>query len=66
MSWHDHVTFSDDYRLLYKGVDIGISREFVFDLQAQTGMDLDDNTVESMYNSTLCVRRDKILDDILS
>jgi hypothetical protein len=67
MSWQEHATYCDKtYKLLYKGVDIGLSAEFVQDVFANTAIDIDDGVIEQMYNSKLEVIRDKKIDEILS
>jgi len=67
MSWQEHATYCNKtYKLLYKGVDIGLSAEFVQDLFANTAITLDDRIVEQMYNSKIEVIRDKKIDEILS
>ncbi len=69
MNWKDNITFSDSFKLLYKGVDIGVSREFIEDLKANTVMVPDDaifEEFERIYNSKISVIRNKKIDDILS
>lgn len=67
MSWRDHVTF-DEFKLLYKGVDIDVSSEFIQDLNANNVFVTDDvleKEFDKMYNSKIEVIRDKKLDIIL-
>lgn len=67
MSWKDYITVDEvTYKLLYKGIDIGLSREFLFDLRFNTATEPSDEMIESLYNSNPIVRRDKRIDDILS
>lgn len=54
-----------DRKILYKGVDIGLTSEFISDFY-NTGMVIDYSTIENMYNSNIQVIRDKKIDQILS
>lgn len=56
----------DGHKILYKGVDIGLTAEFISDFYINTGMEIDYSIIESMYNSNIQVIRDKKIDQILS
>lgn len=67
MSWRDHVTF-DEFKLLYKGVDIDVSSEFIQDLNANNVFMTDEliyKDFEERYNSKISVIRSRKLDIIL-
>jgi len=67
MSWMDYVSIDDTtFKILYKGVDIGLSREYQQDLYANTAMEITDEDIERIYNNCLEDIRDKKIDEILS
>jgi len=67
MSWKDHITYDEvTHRLIYKGIDIGLSYEFTQDLRANTATEPSDEIIESLYNCNPIVIRDRKIDDILS
>lgn len=53
-----------DYKVYYKGVDLGITRENLMDYQLQTGLDPKE-WIEYLYNESLQVKRDNTLKKIL-
>ena len=55
----------DGHKILYKGIDIGLTAEFINDVYINTGMEIDDSTIEGMYNQNISVIRDKKIDQIL-
>lgn len=68
MSWKENITFDDRFKLLYKGVDINVSPEFIQDLTANTIFVTDEliyKDFEERYSSKLSVIRSKKLDIIL-
>lgn len=63
----DYVSIDDTtFKILYKGVDIGLSREYQQDLYANTAMEITDEDIERIYNNCLEDIRDKKIDEILS
>ncbi len=64
MDWKNNFKV-DGYKILYKGIDIGLTKEVIQDLHVNTGIDIDEVFVESLYNSQISVIRDKKLDIIL-
>lgn len=52
MKWHEHAILDETYKILYRGIDIGLSREFIHDLKSNTGMDISNEDIERMYNHT--------------
>lgn len=66
ITWTNHITFDDRYNALYKGINIGLSRELIQDLIANTGMAPSDDDIEKIYNSNIMVLREKKIDEILS
>lgn len=52
-------------KLLYKGVDIGITYENIQGLRFM-GLELTEDMCESLYNQSVVVIRDKRIDEILS
>jgi hypothetical protein len=68
MSWKQNITFDDRFKLLYKGIDMGVSPEFIQDLMANNIFVTDEliyKDFEEKYNSHLSVIRGKKLDIIL-
>jgi len=55
-----------EINIIYKGVDIGLSREAVFDFQAQTGIKVDESMLEYFYNQCVEVIRDRKIEEILN
>ena len=54
----------NEYHLVYKGVQLPLTRENISDYQMQTGMSAKD-LIEYTYNNSLSVLRDKKLKDLL-
>lgn len=54
-----------DGKVIYKGVDIGITRENIMDYQLQTGLDPKE-WIEYLYNELIRVKRDNVLEKILN
>lgn len=54
-----------DGKVIYKGVDIGITRENIMDYQLQTGLDPKE-WIEYLYNELIQVKRDNVLEKILN
>lgn len=54
-----------DGKVIYKGVDIGITRENIMDYQLQTGLDPKE-WIEYLYNESVQVKRDNALEKILN
>ena len=68
MNWKEHVIM-DEYKMIYKGIDIGISPEFIQDSYANCFSMNDDMMYEEFerrYIASLCYIRDKKIDEILS
>lgn len=63
MNENKDISWSGD-KIVWKGVELGITRENLQDWKAQTGMD-PLIMVEWAYNNSLQVIRDKKLKDIL-
>lgn len=64
-----YITFDEQsYKMLYKGVDIGISREFIQDLRANFGFDVNElsNLLEYLYSKNISVVRDNKIDLIFN
>ncbi len=59
------MEFSSNHTIIYKGIDIGVSREVVFDFQSQTGIEFDESMMEMFYNQHLQVVRDRKIEEIL-
>jgi hypothetical protein len=64
MDWKNNFKV-DGYKLLYKGVDLGLTMETIQDLRINAGIEIDEKFVENLYNSQISVIRDKKLDIIL-
>jgi hypothetical protein len=65
MTWKDYATYDDTtHKVLYKGVDIGLKRETVQDLIANS-VEIGDHIIEEMYNRCIEVIRDKKIDEII-
>ena len=60
----DNITFDDQHQVIYKGVNLGITREMITDYQFQTGHDPVE-MVENLYKQSLPVVRDKKINQIL-
>ncbi len=54
----------NEFYLVYKGVELPLTRENISDYQMQTGMSAKD-LIEYMYRNSLVVLRDKKLKDLL-
>ena len=54
-----------DGKVIYKGVDLGITRENIMDYQLQTGLDPKE-WIEYLYNELIQVKRDNVLEKILN
>ena len=52
-------------KVIYKGVDLGITRENIMDYKFQTGLDPEE-WIEYLYNESLQVKRDNTLKKILN
>jgi hypothetical protein len=68
MSWEDNITFDEQYHLLYKGVNLGLSREFIHDLNTGVGL-IGINyqkIIEDLYNSKIQTIRDRKINQILN
>ena len=66
MSWKDYASIDEKtYKILYKGVDIGLSNELVHDF-ANAGIEIPDEDIERLYNNSIIILRDKRIDEILS
>lgn len=63
MNENKDISWSGD-KMVWKGVELGITRENLHDWKAQTGMD-PLIMVEWAYNNSLQVIRDKKLKDLL-
>ncbi len=65
MSWQENVTFDKEGLLLYKGINIGISREFVEDIKANISFVNIESIFEENYIKIISEIRNKKLDIIL-
>ena len=61
---HDNITYNEQHQVIYKGINLGITRENITDYQFQTGHDPVE-MVENLYKQSLPVVRDKKLNQIL-
>ena len=59
------VTFTSRYEIVYKGVNLGITRENIQDYQFQTGFDSDE-WILNLYNNSTPVLRNEKLNQILN
>lgn len=66
IEWQKHCEPLLDGRMLYRGIDIGLTREFIVDFHLNTGLKIDAKFLEDLYNSNIQVIRDKKIDQILS
>lgn len=53
------------YRIIYKGVDIGVTSESIQELRAYFGIDVE-SMLESLYNQHPQVIRDKKIEEIIN
>lgn len=60
----DNITYNEKHQVIYKGVNLGITRENITDYKFQTGFDPVE-WVESLYNSSISVIRDEKINQIL-
>ncbi len=60
----NNIVFNDQHQVIYKGVNLGITRESITDYQIQTGFDPVE-WVDHLYNNSLLVIRDKKISKIL-
>jgi len=65
ITWTEHITF-DGEKALYKGIDIGISRELIQDMFANNPLLPNDEEIEKIYKSNISAIRDIKLNEILS
>jgi hypothetical protein len=67
--WTVFITFDEqNYKMLYKGIDIGISRELIQDMNTNFGFlpnNLDE-IFEGLYSKNISVIRDNKIDLILN
>jgi len=61
---YDNITYNEQYQVIYKGINLGITRENITDYQFQTGFDPVE-MVENLYKQSLPVVRDEKLKQIL-
>ena len=59
------IIFNDKQEVIYKGVNLGITRENIQDYQFQTGFDSDE-WILNLYNKSIPVLRNKKLNQILN
>ncbi len=59
------IIFNDKHEVIYKGVNLGITRENIQDYQLQTGFDSKD-WILNLYNNSTSVIRDRKLNDLLN
>lgn len=59
------IEFDNDGRIIVKGVALPLTRENLFDYEAQTGMDAIE-MIEFTYNNCLSVVRERKIDEILN
>lgn len=65
-NWQDYAELDKSSgKILYKGFDIGLTIELIHDFQANTGLSIDFEMVESIYNSNIIIIRDKKINEIL-
>jgi hypothetical protein len=65
MSWHNYTSEDDaSFRVLYKGVDIGLTREIMNDVYSNQ-IDVPDEYIENLYNLSIVVKRNKKINNIL-
>ena len=58
------VTFTSRHEIVYKGVNLGITRENIQDYEFQTGFDAKEMILD-LYRNSIPVLRDKKLEEIL-
>ena len=63
MDWQEYAQVINN-KILYKGIDIGISREILDDLNAN-GIVFNYLMAESMYKEALSLIRDNKIDNLL-
>jgi len=61
---NDNIIIDDQFNVIYKGVNLGITREMIADYQFQTGHDPVE-MVENLYKNSLPVVRGKKINQIL-
>ena len=59
------IIFNDKQEVIYKGVNLGITRENIQDYQFQTGFDSDE-WILNLYNNSIPVLRNEKLNQILN
>jgi len=59
------IIFNNKHEIIYKGVNLGITRENIQDYQFQTGFDSKD-WILNLYNNSTPVIRDRKLNDLLN
>ena len=59
------IIFNDKHEVIYKGVNLGITRENIQDYQFQTGFDSDE-WILNLYNNSIPVLRNEKLNQILN
>ena len=59
------IIFNDKHEVIYKGVNLGITRENIQDYQLQTGFDSKE-WILNLYNNSTPVIRDRKLNDLLN
>lgn len=67
MNWHKHATFNYvTNKLTYKGIYIGITPEMIQDIKHNSGLDINDDIIEDIYNKHISIIRDKKIDEVLT
>lgn len=61
----EDIIFNDKHEVIYKGVNLGITRENIQDYQFQTGFDSDE-WILNLYNNSIPVLRNEKLNQILN
>lgn len=59
------IIFNDKHEVIYKGINLGITRENIQDYQFQTGFDSDE-LILNLYNNSIPVLRNEKLNQILN
>lgn len=60
-----NIIFNDKHEVIYKGVNLGITRENIQDYQFQMGLDSDE-WILNLYNNSIPVLRNEKLNQILN
>jgi hypothetical protein len=55
---YDNIIYNEQHQVIYKGINLNITRENITDYQFQTGLDPVE-MVENLYKQSLPVVRDK-------